>query len=88
MSFYERQTDPVGSPSVDESPLHDVYVSLLSFDPAAKTASFNAWVFPLVGWIWYAIPLLVLGTLIALWPQRKQKVAAAGAPAEAVPGAP
>ena len=73
MSFYERQTDPVGSPAVDESVLKDVYVSLLSFDRAANTASFNAWVFPLVGWIWYAIPLLVLGSLIAMWPQRKRE---------------
>jgi cytochrome c-type biogenesis protein CcmF len=73
MSFYERQTDPVGSPAVDESLLKDVYVSLLSFDKAANTASFNAWVFPLVGWIWYAIPFLVFGSLIAMWPQRKRE---------------
>ncbi len=85
MSFYERQTDPVGSPAVDESPLHDVYVSLLSFDPAAKTASFNAWVFPLVGWIWYAIPVLVLGSLIAMWPQRKRDDLLPAAATPAVP---
>jgi len=82
MSFYERQTDPVGSPAVDEEILKDIYVALLSFDKDNNTASFNAWVFPLVGWIWYAIPLLVLGSLIAMWPQRKREtevvVAAAG----------
>ncbi|MDP1822027.1 MAG: cytochrome c-type biogenesis CcmF C-terminal domain-containing protein [Archangium sp.] len=88
MNFYERSNDPVGSPSVTEMVLRDVYVSLLSYDAQANTASFNMWVFPLVGWIWYAIPLLVLGTLIALWPQRKQKPEPAAAPAaDAVPGA-
>ena len=87
MNFYERSNDPVGSPSVTEMVLRDVYVSLLSYDAKANTASFNMWVFPLVGWIWYAIPLLVLGTLIALWPQRKQKITAAAAPApDAVAG--
>jgi cytochrome c-type biogenesis protein CcmF len=73
MNYYERSTDPMGSPMVQEMALRDVYVSLLAFDTKVGTASFNAWVFPLVGWIWYAIPFLVLGTLIALWPQRKQK---------------
>ncbi len=89
MNFYERSNDPVGSPSVTEMVLRDVYVSLLSYDAKANTASFNMWVFPLVGWIWYAIPLLVFGTLIALWPQRKQKPVTASVPAaDAVPGAP
>jgi cytochrome c-type biogenesis protein CcmF len=85
MNYYERSNDPIGSPSVRATFLRDVYVSLLTFDNKAGTASFNAWVFPLVGWIWYvAIPILVLGTLIALWPQRKQRAAEAGEPARVV----
>lgn len=84
MNYYERSNDPIGSPSVDAMFLRDVYVSLLNFDTKNNTASFNAWVFPLVGWIWYlAIPILVLGTAIALWPQRKSKTAEATAPASA-----
>jgi cytochrome c-type biogenesis protein CcmF len=74
MNFYEgRMTDSIGSPAVDEQPLHDVYISLLKFDPAGQTASLNVWLFPLVGWIWYAIPLFVIGALISLWPQRKSR---------------
>lgn len=85
MNYYERSNDPIGSPSVQAMFLRDVYVSLLNFDGKAGTASFNAWVFPLVGWIWYvAIPFLVLGTLIALWPQRKAKPAEAAEAAPAV----
>lgn len=79
MNFYERSTDPVGSPTVNERVLRDVYVSLLSYDTASGSASFNMWVFPLVGWIWYAIPILALGTLIALWPQRRRREAAGAA---------
>ena len=75
MNYYEMSNDPIGSPSVHEMALKDVYVALLHIDSKAGTASFNAWVFPLVGWIWYAIPFFVLGTLIALWPQRKSKTA-------------
>lgn len=84
MNYYERSNDPIGSPSVNAMFLRDVYVSLLNFDTKNGTASFNAWVFPLVGWIWYlAIPIFVLGTAIALWPQRKSKAAEASAPASA-----
>jgi cytochrome c-type biogenesis protein CcmF len=84
MNFYERQTDPVGSPLVHELIWRDVYVSLLAFDGKEQSASFNAWVFPLVGWIWYAIPILVAGSLISLWPRRRQLLSGtAPAPAEA-----
>ena len=76
MNYYEMSNDPIGSPAVHEMVFKDLYVSLLHVDAKAGTASFNAWVFPLVGWIWYAIPFFVLGTLIALWPQRKTKPAA------------
>ncbi len=89
MNYYERSNDPIGSPMVQGSAVRDVYVSLLAFDMKGETASFNAWVFPLVGWIWYSIPILVLGTLIALWPQRKQKaVESRPAPAGLPQGSP
>jgi cytochrome c-type biogenesis protein CcmF len=84
MNYYEGRTDPVGSPMVREMVWRDVYVSLLAFDSKTGSASFNAWVFPLVGWIWYTIPVLVLGTLIALWPQRKQREEKTAAPEGAV----
>ncbi|MFT3709313.1 MAG: cytochrome c-type biogenesis CcmF C-terminal domain-containing protein [Archangium sp.] len=83
MNFYARSTDPIGSPTVDERVIRDVYVSLLAFDKNTGTASFNMWVFPLVGWIWYAIPILVLGTLIALFPQKKKAATTTPAPAPA-----
>ena len=49
------------------------------------------WVIPLVGWIWYSIPILVLGSLIAMWPSRRRVAVAstapeAGAAAPPVPG--
>lgn len=83
MNFYERQTDPVGSPAVDSEPFKDVYVSLQAFDTKANTATFNTWMFPLVGWIWYPIPIFLLGVVIALWPQgrRREEPVTAAVPA-------
>ncbi|MBJ6763902.1 heme lyase CcmF/NrfE family subunit [Myxococcaceae bacterium JPH2] len=77
MNYYERSTDPIGTPAVRESVKEDFYMSLMAFSEQAGTASFNVWVFPLVGWIWYSIPLLLVGTLIALWPQRRSAAVAA-----------
>ena len=86
LNFYERSNDPVGSPAVQEMVWRDVYVSLLAFDPKRGTASFNTWVFPLVGWIWYAIPILVFGSLIAMWPDRKRVLVARAALADPADG--
>jgi cytochrome c-type biogenesis protein CcmF len=74
MNFYERTTDPVGSPAVSSSAFEDVYLTLLAYGPdrtGTPTASFNMWTFPLVGWIWWSIPLFVIGSLVAAWPKRR-----------------
>jgi cytochrome c-type biogenesis protein CcmF len=87
MNFYERSTDPVGSPAVASSAFEDLYLTLLAFGPDAaqgtSTASFNMWTFPLVGWIWWSIPLFVLGALVAAWPQRRKVPLAAEGEAKA-----
>ncbi|MGQ0504196.1 MAG: heme lyase CcmF/NrfE family subunit [Myxococcaceae bacterium] len=72
VNYYERSTDPVGSPMVRSKPGHDLYLSLLAFDTERQTASLNMFIFPLVGGIWGSIFLLVLGSAIAAWPARKR----------------
>ena len=80
MNFYERSTDPIGTPAVRTEPHQDLYVSLMAFDEKAGTASIRMWIFPMVAWIWWSIPLLVLGTLIAVWPSRRSVKASTAAP--------
>jgi len=82
MNFYERSTDPIGSPAIRSAAFEDFYLTLLAFDAATPSASFNAWIFPMVSWIWWSLPLFVLGALFAAWPDRRR--AHAGAP-ERVP---
>lgn len=71
MNFFERSTDPIGTPAVKSTPFGDLYLSLLALSEDTQSATFNAWVFPMVGWIWWSIPILVLGALIAIWPARQ-----------------
>ncbi len=77
MNYYERSNDPVGTPMVRAGPKEDLYLSLLAFNADGRSASFNAWVFPLVSWIWWSLPILILGSLIAAWPSRKRASATA-----------
>lgn len=72
INFYERSTDPIGTPAVWSLPQGDVYLSLLAYSKENNTATLNAWFFPLVGWLWMLIPLFAIGTLIAIWPQRER----------------
>ena len=85
MNFYERSTDPIGSPAVRSAPFEDLYLTLLAFDAATPSASFNAWIFPMVSWIWWSLPLFVFGALFAAWPERRRARAEA-AERLAVPG--
>ena len=72
MNFYERSTDPVGSPAIRSAAFEDLYLTLLAFDQAGPSASFNAWIFPMVSWIWWSLPFFVLGALFAAWPERRR----------------
>ena len=72
MNFYERSTDPIGSPAIRSAAFQDLYLTLLAFDQSPPSASFNAWIFPMVGWIWWSLPLFVFGALFAAWPERRR----------------
>lgn len=73
INYYQTSNDPLGSPAVHSSAREDVYISLLAFHPQSRTATFNAWIFPAVAWLWWTIPLFVLGTLLAAWPKRQSR---------------
>ena len=56
--------------AIRSTPIEDLYiVSSESLDDGSVV--FRILVNPLVWWMWLAGPLLLLGTLVALWPQRK-----------------
>jgi len=68
LNYYPRMNEPIASPAVDNGLWRDVYVSLVAFNEKNQTATLNAWVFPLVGWIWYSLLLLCLGSFWAFLP--------------------
>ena len=48
----------------------DLYVILAGFEPS-RIATFKVFVNPLVAWMWMGGLVIVLGTIVAIWPERR-----------------
>ncbi len=68
--------------AIRSTPVEDFYIVPSEFNEDGR-AVFRVLINPLVWWMWASGPLLVLGTLIALWPQRQPAPATARLPAGA-----
>ncbi len=83
LNIYRRMGQPIGTPAVRSRLDEDLYVSLVNLDMDDQTASVDVLVRPLVWWLWFGGGVMVLGTLVALWPRRRRVPAAARVPAGA-----
>jgi cytochrome c-type biogenesis protein CcmF len=85
--FDNFQNQPSTKVGLRSTPVEDLYVVLSGWDGEEANARVSVAVFvnPLVSWIWFGGVLLLLGTLISLWPSLQP--AARTAPARAPRGA-
>ncbi|PZF92777.1 heme lyase CcmF/NrfE family subunit [Micromonospora deserti] len=60
----------VATPAIDTGLTRDVYITLLAADPQAGTALLRVSVNSLIGVLWLAAGLLLVGTGLAAWPRR------------------
>jgi cytochrome c-type biogenesis protein CcmF len=84
----EQLTTEVG---IRPTPLEDLYIILSAMDdidaavnndPKAQGVDLQVLVKPLVNWIWYGGLILILGSLIGLWPSAERRRVAEEAPSE------
>jgi cytochrome c-type biogenesis protein CcmF len=68
MNQYEMMREPIGTPDVYTTARGDLYLSVLSVDSVAGTASVHVIYTPLVVWIWIAVLVMGLGGLISVVP--------------------
>jgi len=66
--FYPNRPEPTTEAAIRTTLLEDLYVILAYWEGTGQLASFKAVVNPLVVWIWIGGAVLVLGTLVAVWP--------------------
>ncbi len=71
-NFYEGQEQPTTEVAIRTTLLEDLYVILTGWDKDGTT-SLKVMVNPLVVWIWIGGGVLLLGTLIAFWPDEKER---------------
>ncbi len=60
--------------AVDSSPLRDVYVVLVGLTPDGL-ARISVFINPLMMWIWVGGLIMVLGSIVAVWPSRRPREA-------------
>ena len=71
--------------AIYSTPKEDLYVMFSEVQPDGQSAVFRLLVNPLVWWIWASGPLVILGTVIALWPARQRAAAFVTTPASGSP---
>lgn len=60
-------------PAVWHRPTEDLYVLLGTYDPASERVTLKVYVNPLINCVWLGMVILVLGTLIAAWPDAAEE---------------
>ena len=68
--LYFAQNQPTTEVALRTSPLEDLYVIMAGFEPS-KAVTFKVFINPLVFWMWMGGLVVVIGTIIAIWPERR-----------------
>jgi len=69
----QRKHQPHSELDIHTTLKQDIYSVFSGYDTKTKSASFKIMINPLVSWVWIGSYIFVLGTLIALWPNRRKK---------------
>jgi cytochrome c-type biogenesis protein CcmF len=72
---HAEDAQPVTDVGIRSRPLEDLYVILASWTEDEKAATFKVLVNPLMMWVWIGATVLVVGTIIAFWPDRRERQA-------------
>ncbi len=75
-ALYLNQDSPVTSVGLRSNLLEDLYVILARVNDDG-TAAFRVLVNPLTSWVWIGGGVLLVGTAIAFWPDRRERERAA-----------
>jgi cytochrome c-type biogenesis protein CcmF len=70
--YYSQQS--VTRPGIHSTLSEDLYIVLVDWlEITAEGATFKVFRNPLINWLWIGTVVLILGTLVALWPSRERR---------------
>ena len=75
--FYPSFNMASTNAAIRSTPVEDLYI-VPSENLANGGVGFRILVNPLIWWMWVAGPVMVLGTVVSLWPQRVRQTAVSG----------
>ncbi len=70
--FFVVQQQPMTIPDKRSTLADDLYVILAGWEGTGETATFKAYINPLVNWLWIGGFVFIIGTMIAAWPAPRQ----------------
>jgi cytochrome c-type biogenesis protein CcmF len=75
--YYIESQQPMTIPGVRSSMEDDFYVLLVDWQPVSTGgATFKIYHNPLVNWMWLGGFLIILGTVVAIWPDKESEMEA------------
>jgi cytochrome c-type biogenesis protein CcmF len=75
--FYKKPQQPTTEVAMRSTLTEDLYLVLGSYDPPSGLATIQAYVNPLVAWLWIGGIILFLGTAVTMWPSAAERREAA-----------
>ena len=68
--FRNHESEPTTEVALRRTAAEDLYIALIGYDVGTQSAQFRLIVNPLVNWIWFGVGVMLIGTFIALLPER------------------
>ncbi|MBI4295208.1 MAG: heme lyase CcmF/NrfE family subunit [Chloroflexi bacterium] len=78
---FHQNFETVTDVAIRSNPIEDLYLILVSWDEQGVT-SFKAIINPLVLWVWIGGVLMIIGAVIAFWPDRRRQAVSRPSPAQ------
>ncbi len=82
--FRDHEQEPTTEVALRRTIAEDLYLVLAGYDPSTESAQFKIIINPLVNWIWLGVGVILIGTIIALLPERTFAFATSKVPEGAV----
>ncbi|HEY66190.1 MAG TPA: heme lyase CcmF/NrfE family subunit [Caldilineae bacterium] len=72
--YFKTPEQPTSEVGIRVGLREDLYVVLAGWEANGERASFKVYVNPLMVWLWIGGAVLIVGTVIAVWPRRREPV--------------
>jgi hypothetical protein len=75
--LYKKPQQPTTEVAMRSTLTEDLYLVLGSYDPSSGLVTIQAYVNPLVAWLWIGGLIMVVGTVVTMWPSAAERRAVA-----------